>query len=146
MEISDQSQENVPQNAPVEANSENEIVERTMDWFCFENDIKAVKKFEPLDIEGNANVTSLDQINFDEIEIKQDDNEDGDGKLVCFVCNQKFDQYELELHFLECSQDSNSNQVTSDEDQVKETYKCKICFKEFQVHSEYIQHTKIQGV
>ena len=96
---------NVSENASVETNSENEIVQRTLNWFCFENDIKAVKKFEP---EDNAeNVNSLDQLNFDEIEIKREDGDD--GKLECFVCNQKFDQYELELHFLECGQENEAN-------------------------------------
>ena len=102
-----QNQENVSENASVETNSENEIVQRTLDWFCFDSDIKAVKKFEPEDIAENVN--SLDQLNFDEIEIKREDGAEDDGKLECFVCNQKFDQYELELHFLECGQENEAN-------------------------------------
>ena len=73
------NQENVSENASMETNSENEIVQRTLDWFCFENDIKAVKKFEPEDIAENVN--SLDQLNFDEIEIKREDGTEDDGKL-----------------------------------------------------------------
>ena len=43
MEIYDQSQEDVCQNAHMETDSENE---QTLDWICMESDTKAVKKFE----------------------------------------------------------------------------------------------------
>ena len=70
--------------------------------FCLESDIKDVKKIK-LDDDNRE----IQIVKPNEATVKSKPNPS--DKHLCFQCNQEFDQFELELHFLECNQDQNES-------------------------------------
>ena len=83
---------------------------------CFESDIKDVKKIK-LE-EDNRDIET-------EIPYKASVKSETSpcDKHTCVVCNQKFDQFELEIHFLECIQEQDQS-----ESQPAKNSKCSIKF------------------
>ena len=75
-----------------------------MEEFCFESDIKDVKKVTLEDDNREIQTVKLNEATVKSKPYPSD-------KHLCFQCNQEFDQFELELHFLECNQDQNESEL-----------------------------------
>ena len=120
--------------------------------FCFESDIKDVPKVKV--VEDNREVKT--EVPY-ESTVKIETNPD--EKHVCVVCNQRFDKFELELHFLECIQDQSESQAaekgynleaaasnfsTGDKFEEKgKLHKCRFCPKEFSRCNNLKRHERI---
>ena len=72
--------------------------------FCLESDIKDVKKIK---LEDDNREIQIVKPNDATVKSKPYPSD----KHLCFQCNQEFDQFELELHFLECNQDQNEPEL-----------------------------------
>ena len=72
--------------------------------FCLESDIKDVKKIK---LEDDNREIQIVKPNDATVKSKPYPSD----KHLCFQCNQEFDQFELELHFLECNQDQNESEL-----------------------------------
>ena len=119
--------------------------------FSFESDIKDIKKIK---LEDSREIETEMPC---KVSVKSETNPC--DKQTCVVCNQKFDQFELEIHFLECIQDQskaqpidNSHNVdiiasvskTSERINVKEkSYKCEYCPKAFNTKGSVKIHERI---
>ena len=123
-----------------------------MDQFSFESDIKDVKKVR---LEKD-NRKILTEIPFNST-VNSETN--SDDKHLCVVCNQRFDKFELELHFLECIQDQDESQQIKDTpnedvipshlkdseriDAKERSYKCEYCPKAFTTKGNLKTHERI---
>ena len=79
-----------------------------VDIFCFESNCgdRKVK----LEENGNEISSSL-------VISKTENYRDNANKFQCHLCNEYFDQFELEMHFLECHpQNSNDNHIVISDD------------------------------
>ena len=76
-----------------------------VDIFCFESncDDRKVK------LEENGNEISSTLVNS-----KTEKYRDNANKFQCHLCNEYFDQFELEMHFIECSFEENGNDVKNE--------------------------------
>ena len=76
-----------------------------VDIFCFESncDDRKVK------LEENGNEISLSRVIS-----KPEKYRDNTNKFQCHLCNEYFDQFELEMHFIECSLEENGNYVKNE--------------------------------
>ena len=108
--------------------------------FCFESDVKDIKIVKS---EGDIEAQIHDQ----EV-VKSDSNES-----VCYICNQKFPTFELELHYLDCVNEENTNEpqtniscveVTSDDQSLEDIFKfkCQTCFKSYKSRKTLDNHLK----
>ena len=70
-----------------------------MEDFCFESDIKDVKKVKLEESNDVKNVSTV--------------GEESKGKQQCLVCNQYFSHFELEIHYLECLLDDPNQTLSS---------------------------------
>ena len=79
--------------------------------FSFDSEIKKEVKLEPNQNESSVKVEQVEVQKVDHREEKSAGNEEtGDKNFSCHICSKNFNQFELEMHFVECLQDdSNDN-------------------------------------
>ena len=125
-----------------------------MEEFCFESDIKDVKKIKLED--DNREIQTVRP---NEATVKSETKPS--DKNVCFLCNQEFDQFELELHFLQCSQDQDESDLaenTEDASTIQSDnqepntareninlFQCNLCVKDFAKENDLKSHQKIHS-
>ena len=67
-----------------------------MERFCFDSDFNSGEKKVRVEEIGN-------EISSSPTKSKTEKNHDNANKFQCHLCNEYFDQFELEMHFIECS-------------------------------------------
>ena len=128
-----------------------------MERFCFDSDLNTVEKKVKLEENGNA-------ISSNPVKSNTKENHDNANKFQCHLCNEYFDQFELEMHFIECSLGENGikeenencenveNNNSCEFDPIKKSRKpnsesekrfsCQYCDKTFKTSNGLIYHEK----
>ena len=128
-----------------------------MEEFCFDSDLNSVDKKVKFEKNGNG-------ISSNPVKSKTEKNHDNANKFQCHLCNEYFDQFELEMHFIECSLGENGikeenencenveNNNSCEFDPIKKSRKpnsesekrfsCQYCDKTFKTSNGLIYHEK----
>ena len=79
-----------------------------MQRFCFDSDFNGVDKKVKLEENGNE----ILQIDSTALNSKTEKKFENANKFQCHLCDEYVDQFDLEMHFIECSFDKNDNTAT----------------------------------